>query len=332
MKIHENNELFGDAIAAAAQQFGIQEIYIEKDYWITVALHRIFHAPIGSYVVFKGGTALSKAHHLVERFSEDVDLVIVRNADDSGSRLKSKLKAISTAVIDVLPELEVEGITNKLGMIRKTAHSYPKGNYQGIYGQVREFIVLESTWLGNFEPYVTRAVDCYISKMLTRTGQQEMIVKYNMAPFEVRALSVERTLCEKIMSLVRFSQTEYPITDLRNKIRHIYDLHMILKSPEYSAFFDSPAVETLLLQVATDDIQSFKNNNAWLANHPKDVLIFAAVEQTWEQLKATYQGNFKDLILGNLPTEADILTTLKKIATRLDAINWSIDPAKLNPQ
>ena len=66
MILHENTTLFSQAIRATAQRMGIQEIYVEKDYWVTLALKAIFTNDIGEDVVFKGGTALSKCHRLIE--------------------------------------------------------------------------------------------------------------------------------------------------------------------------------------------------------------------------------------------------------------------------
>ncbi len=79
MNLHESPSLFSEAIRTTAQQMGILDIYVEKDYWVTKALHLIISDPIGTEVVFKGGTALSKCYGLIERFSEDIDLV-VRNS------------------------------------------------------------------------------------------------------------------------------------------------------------------------------------------------------------------------------------------------------------
>ena len=78
MRLHENKELFQDAVIATSQQKGIREIYIEKDYWVTFALYNIFKNEIGRETIFKGGTALSKCFNLIQRFSEDIDLVVVR--------------------------------------------------------------------------------------------------------------------------------------------------------------------------------------------------------------------------------------------------------------
>ena len=228
MRLHENRELFKDAISATSDQKGIREIYVEKDYWVTLALHSIFKSEIGEETVFKGGTALSKCFDLIQRFSEDIDLVVLRNESETGNQLKKKIKSISKCVANKLPETEIEGITNKVGKIRKTAHSYPQ-IFQGHFGQVRDVIIVESTWLGHFEPYTTSKVNSLIYEMMLQNKQQTLIDEYEMNPFEVLVLNPTRTLCEKIMSLVRFSQTENPIDDLRNKIRHTYDIHLMLK-------------------------------------------------------------------------------------------------------
>ena len=82
MKLHQNKQLFIDAINFTAQQLDIPPIYIEKDYWVTFALHTIFNSEIGKETVFKGGTALSKCYKLIERFSEDIDLVVLRNTEE----------------------------------------------------------------------------------------------------------------------------------------------------------------------------------------------------------------------------------------------------------
>jgi len=324
MNLHTNKQLFQDGVIAAAQQYNTAEIYIEKDYWVTVALYAIFHEPIGTEAVFKGGTALSKCHKLIERFSEDVDMVVLNNKGESGNQLKNKLKAITDAVSAIIPEVEVEGVTNKKGMIRKTAHQYNRQNFSGSYGQVREQIIVEATWLGSSDPYIMAEVSCYVTEMMKATDQTQIIEQYNMQPFTVKVLSKERTFCEKIMSLVRFSQTQEPYTDLANKIRHIYDVHLMLKNEEVAAFFNSADFDKLLIQVGKDDMVSFKNNNAWLQNHPAEAIVFSNPDDTWDKIRNTYRTTFKELVLGVMPAEADLITTLKKIHLRLKDIAWDI--------
>jgi len=323
MKLHENIPVYTDAVRFTAQQMNLPPEYVEKDYWVTVALFHIFKNDIGKETVFKGGTALSKCFGMIQRFSEDVDLVVLRNESETGNQLKNKIKKISKCVSDVLPEMNIDGITNKVGMIRKTAHSYPR-TFTGHFGQVRDIIIVESTWLGSFEPYTTANVSSFIYEMMVKNSQQSLIDEYGLNPFEVLVLNPKRTLCEKIMSLVRFSQTQEPITDLRNKIRHTYDIHLMLKDKNLKSFFTSDEFETILLRVATDDIVSFKNNNEWLANHPMTANIFSDTTDTWNKIKDAYTGSFSELVFGELPSEKDILKTLTAVADRLKPIEWNL--------
>ena len=324
MTLHENKELYNDAILATAQQKGIPEIYIEKDYWVTLALNRIFTADIGKEAVFKGGTALSKCYNIIERFSEDIDMVILRNNTETGNQLKAKIKKISNIVAKTLPEIEVDGITNKMGMIRKTAHSYQK-TFEGEFGQVRDIIIVESTWLGSFEPYTKATVSSFVAEMMKANNQEALIKEYKLNPFEVQVLNLERTLCEKIMSLMRFSFTNDPITDLNNKIRHVYDIDKLLDNKEVNTFFNSPRLDKLLLIVANDDVISFKNNNSWLDNHPATAMIYADIENTWSQMRNTYNTTFKELVYGELPTEEKMTRTLKTVYDRIVSVNWIIN-------
>jgi len=126
MKLHENKQLFRQAVQFTALQMKIPDIYIEKDYWVTFALNTIFHHPIGKETVFKGGTALFKCFGLIERFSEDIDLVVIRYDGESNNKISNKIKEISKVVSSVLPEVEIQEVTQKRGMNRKTAHTYAK--------------------------------------------------------------------------------------------------------------------------------------------------------------------------------------------------------------
>jgi hypothetical protein len=152
-----------------------------------------------------------------------------------------------------------------------------------------------------------------------------MAEKYDLLPFELKVLAVRRTLCEKIMSLVRFSHTEDPITDLRNKIRHTYDLHLMLKDKEVQAFFESDDFDRLLKTVARDDVASYRSDVEWLAIHPVEAIIFRDLDQVWAQLKNTYEQDFQYLVFGELPKQADIHASLTKIKTRLHEIDWDIE-------
>jgi hypothetical protein len=323
MTLHQNTSLFHGAIRFTAQQQRLKPEYVEKDYWVTYVLFTIFNNEIGQYTIFKGGTALSKCYNLIERFSEDIDLVVLRHEGDTDTKLKTKLKAVSRAVESVLPEVNIQGITHKVGTIRKTAHSFDK-KFKGDYGQVRDVIVVEATWLGYYEPYTTKSISSFVGQMMLNNGQGDIAKEYGLLPFELLALEPIRTICEKIMSLVRFSYGENPMSDLKQKIRHTYDLHQLLKQEEFSEFFHSTAFEELFLKVADDDRTSFKNNNAWLTHHPKNALIFNDLENVWKELKVVYNSDFRNLVYGELPAKKVVLETLKMIQNRLQSIPWTI--------
>jgi len=323
MILHKDITLFRAAIKLTAQRMNLPEIYIEKDYWVTLALHRIFTSQLSNEIIFKGGTSLLKCFSFIKRFSEDIDLVVLRNQNDTGNKLKAKLKQISQLLIPVLPEIEIVGVTNKKGMIRKTAHTYSK-EFEGNYGQIKDVVIIEASWLGYHEPYTKRQVSSFIYEMLKNTGQVSMAEDYGLLPFDVLVLEPIRTLCEKIMSLVRFSYSDDPIGELKKKIRHMYDLHQLLQEAELSTFFESSAFEDLLIKVANDDVISFKNNNQWLIQPPSKARIFADLDSVWSQLTPIYNGAFKNLVYGILPGEKEVYTTLVRIKERLKGIKWTI--------
>lgn len=323
MRLHENIALFKEAITITSQKFNIPEIYVEKDYWVTLALHTIFNNEIGKETVFKGGTALSKCFGMIERFSEDIDLVVLRRENESGNQLKNKLKKVTKTVAEQLEAIDINGITHKKGMIRKIAYNYKK-EFNGEFGQVRDVIIVEATWLGRYEPYHNQNIHSYIYEMMQATEQLQIAGEYNMLPFEVQVLNVTRTICEKIMSLVRFSYGENAIQDLKNKVRHTYDIHQLLQDKDIKAFFNSTNFDQMLLTVAQDDVESFKTDNSWLAHHPKDALIFNDLNTAWDELKETYNGSFKNLVFGEFPNDNDVFNSLKLVKERLKNIEWVV--------
>lgn len=208
-------------------------------------------------------------------------------------------------------------------MNRKTAHTYNK-EFKGEYGQVRDVIVLESTWLGHPEPYSIKKLSSYITEMMLSSGQADLVEKYDMQAFDVAVLDVQRTLCEKIMSLVRFSYTENAIENLKLKVRHTYDIYSILQDASMKTFFNSDAFDKMLLRVANDDVISFKNNNQWLVHHPCKALVYTDTKNVWDQMKETYSGQFSNLIYGQVPKEEKILEALLEVVDRLSKVEWAV--------
>lgn len=78
-KLWLNNELV-DRVAmlqkTETEHPGINQVAIEKDWWVTVILRALFQTDCRDSLIFKGGTSLSKGFNIIERFSEDIDLAI----------------------------------------------------------------------------------------------------------------------------------------------------------------------------------------------------------------------------------------------------------------
>ncbi len=82
-------------LKVASERTRLPEYSIEKDWWVTLALQAAFATPLANHLVFKGGTSLSKAWNLIERFSEDIDLALDRAAlGFAGELSKEKVKKL----------------------------------------------------------------------------------------------------------------------------------------------------------------------------------------------------------------------------------------------
>lgn len=79
------------AFTQVAEKRGITPFAVEKDWWVSQTLKAVFELDVAEHLVFKGGTSLSKAWNLIERFSEDIDLAIEREfLGFEGSLTKNK--------------------------------------------------------------------------------------------------------------------------------------------------------------------------------------------------------------------------------------------------
>lgn len=200
-----------------------------------------------------------------------------------------------------------------------------KKRFTGDYGQVRDMIIVEATWLGYFEPYSEIPISSFVHDMMVKRGQEKLAEEHGLLPFNAKVLAPTRTVCEKIMSLVRFSYGENPIENLRIKIRHAYDLHQLLNTKEFSDFFYSDSFAEMLLKVGQDDVASYKSNNQWLKNHPNEAIIFKDLDAVWDQIKGSYSNDFRALVFGSdFPDSEEILRTIRKIKERLTAIKWAV--------
>ena len=102
-----------EALAVAADRSGRPLHLLEKDVWVVWTLATLFGSDLGEHLVFKGGTSLSKAYHVIRRFSEDVDLTydiraiapdLVGENGEAQPKNRSEEKRWSKVVRHRLPE------------------------------------------------------------------------------------------------------------------------------------------------------------------------------------------------------------------------------------
>lgn len=131
MRLHEDRELFSDALQAASQSvedggLGIKSIFIEKDYWICRSLSLMSANDKDNRAIFKGGTSLTKAYGIGSRFSEDIDIAISEAWTLSGNQLKMLIKRTAKSMTEGLREMDLPGFTSKGSHYHKAYYSYPR--------------------------------------------------------------------------------------------------------------------------------------------------------------------------------------------------------------
>ncbi len=85
-----------DLFLEAAGKLGIAPTIIEKDFWVCEVLRILFQSALKDSLVFKGGTSLSKVYGLIDRFSEDIDLVLDWKIIGYGEGLKDPMRAFQS--------------------------------------------------------------------------------------------------------------------------------------------------------------------------------------------------------------------------------------------
>jgi len=299
MNLHTNKELFTNALKAAATHFGIRDQFIEKDYWISYILYNLSKSEFAESVVFKGGTSLSKAHSLIDRFSEDVDIAVIGDSNNSPNKIKSIIREIEKKITDGLTEIELEGVTSKGSKYRKTVFQYPdiaeaNDNNQSVTIEINAFINPIS-----FDQF---QISSLIFQFLAYHGNTFEIGHYNLEPFSLNVLSKEQTLLEKIASLIRNSFDENFQLALQSKIRHFYDLYYLMQDESCRKFVDDIDFKTDLLALINHDRAIFDDPTGWQQREVSDSPLIKDFENTWKLLQRRYESELKSLSYGEIPS------------------------------
>ena len=315
MKLHLDPENFKLSIASTAETMGIKDLFIEKDYWVTFVLKQLALCEFKEHVVFKGGTSLSKAYNLVNRFSEDIDLVLLNKANLSGGQIKKLLGNIENAIICAPLETAKDFRPSKGSKIRKTGYTYPKMLESYDYGHINESLIVELNAFANPSPIVKLPIETYIATALKKQKRPELIAEYELGSFELNILNVTRTFTEKVLSLARISiSDDGTFTNLQQKIRHFYDIHQILASGVISSFLSSNEFKTTIDLVIKDDLANPEFKEDWQGGKLRDVRLFKETDKIFENISAIFHGPFGDMLYNDAETKlADIRKSFAKL-------------------
>lgn len=308
---------------------GIHKALVEKDFWICLVLDYLFSkSRYRDNITFKGGTSLSKGFNIIDRFSEDIDIILdwrllgVRGneplADRSNTQQDKYNKALNEKAAafietELLPDIKV-GLSDILGFdvdIRVDEKDnqvlnffYPK-MYQA--GALLQFIRLEIGPLAAWTPSLTIEITPYIAEGMPNIFEQNST--------RVLTVSPERTFWEKATILHR--EANRPIgkqMPLRYS-RHFYDLYRFTKT-EYA----KKAIEnrTLLNKVIIFKKKFYKDSwadyDACLCGNfklvPPDFRI--------PELEKDYK-NMREMLYGAVPYFDDIIIGLQELEQKINS-------------
>jgi len=232
-----------DLINQTGSQTGLPPYAIEKDAWVTLVLRMLFRSEICPYLVFKGGTSLSKAYNLIERFSEDIDLAISRDYLGFGGELSRgqirKLRRKShdfsaNAFPQILQnQLSEYGIEEQLYEITvpniKISDQDPEivhVNYKSVFEEesyLQSRVLIEISARSLMEPFESKIIQSLIDQNNENTDFSE-------ETFSVNTVIPEKTFLEKLILLHEEFQKPKEKIRYHRMSRHLYDIGQIINT------------------------------------------------------------------------------------------------------
>lgn len=312
MNLHNNANDFSALVTFTAAHFNITAAFVEKDYWITLILNRLSRSVYADTIVFKGGTSLSKGYRLINRFSEDIDIATI-DENISGNALKRKIRAIEKDITTDFKEIEEPNITSKGSMFRKAIFEYPTILTGPISKDIPNRIIVEINSFANPYPFVKQEITSFIAEFLVANNQLEYIEQYDLQSFYLNILDKRRTLIEKLVSLIRFSYADNPLSALSSKIRHFYDLYLLVQDKECAEYIQSVNFKTDFADLLTHDKEMFDTPENWRSQNIEDSPLVNNFPALWENLRSTYQNELLQLAFTSIPAPKEIQITFSQL-------------------
>lgn len=228
-----------------------QREVIEKDWWVTAVLRAMFSLPYANHLSFKGGTSLSKCWHLIDRFSEDIDIAIDREylgftGTLSKTQISDKLRRAACSFVretmqhDLAEQLYQKGISKDKFKVNVNITSVSTTDPEVI--DINYDSVLSLSIEGYGGQYILPKVKVEVSGRSMSEPVNEIALNsmidqvYPNAPFAeeeftVRAVIPERTFLEKVFLLHEEFAKPKDLIRVERMSRHMYDIGQMLKTP-----------------------------------------------------------------------------------------------------
>lgn len=248
-KLWLNNELI-DRLAMLQQTEtenpGINQVAIEKDWWVTVTLKALFQTNCCDSLIFKGGTSLSKGFNIIERFSEDIDLAISHSffgIEKTNKSQRDKLKKLARKYIQKTLAAQLDEQLKIIGVTGYTIENVTQlqdknGEWKPIDSDKDPTVILlhypsivENT-ISYIPPRVKIEISCLSMDEPTEERQIRSLIGETFededtdANCKIRTVVPTRTFLEKLFLLAEEFQKEMPRSVRMS--RHLYDLERLM--------------------------------------------------------------------------------------------------------
>ena len=289
---------------------------LEKDWMVTEVLRELSSISIAKMdIVFCGGTCLSKAHGLIERMSEDIDFkvglpeALSRNGRSQQLRqLKQDLAKHFTAMGFDVP---ADGVTardqnNYFSLALHFQSAFPR------VVSLRSEIQVEFSARRMIRP----------TQRLAITSMLEVSASLPSQAFEMTCVSIEETLAEKVLSLLRRTaqmrvRDSSPSFDPR-LVRHLFDVHAIMHAHPGIISMLPPM---LFKQLVAEDAAQFSHQHPEFLDHPVAQMSGALVAIKTDPLFRLHYDDFlKDLVYGEPVAFETALAAFEDAAVALGAV------------
>lgn len=314
-------------LSQIADEKGIHDNAVEKDFWVSMVLRAVFTQPYATRLCFKGGTSLSKGWNLIARFSEDIDLAIDREflgfegeisrRDLRKLRRKSKTFVEQVLAYDVEQALALWGLAEQCRVVVPETSVSDKDpaelylEYDSILphrdAYMPERVKLEVSCRSMMEPCTTMA----LSSMIEEAYPDE---DFALAPVDVPTVNPERTFLEKIFLLHEEFNRPNGCTHLDRLTRHMYDIEKMMDlACAQRALHDK--------QLYMDIIRHRSSFTAWSGldyhSHEPATISFLPPEHVLAELKDDYRKMQEYFIFGETCSFETLLDRLRRLQERL---------------